>query len=177
MKGTVRNSVTLITVLLLAALVNIASAQTSEGIVVGTFDSRCVAAAYYRSADFMDEINALKVEHNAAEEAGDTELVEALATRGEEQQHLAHMQVFSTGDIEELIWLIWSQLPGVAQEAGVDIVVSVWDIMYREDSVRFVDVTDRLVSFFDPTDETLELIEEMKKVPPIPGPMLPEDSH
>ncbi len=65
----------LLTVLLVAGLVNIASA---EEIVIGTFDSRCVAAAYYRSADFMEEINALKAEHDAAEEAGDTELAAEL---------------------------------------------------------------------------------------------------
>lgn len=167
----------LLAILLVTGLPNVASAQSSDEIAIGTFDSRCVAAAYYRSADFMEDMNALKAEHGAAEEAGDTELALELEALGEEKQHLAHTQVFSTADIEEIIWLIWSELPGVAEEAAVDIIVSVWDIMYKEDSIRYVDVTDRLVSFFDPTQETLNLVEEMKGMPAIPGPLLPSDDH
>lgn len=176
MSGKRKCPVSLVFALLLAVLVNISSAQT-PGVIVGTFDSRCVAAAYYRSAVFMDEVNAQKEEFNAAVEAGDTELAETLSTDGEESQQLAHERVFSTGDIEEIIWLIWSDLPGVAEETGVNVIVSVWDIAYRDDDIRFVDVTDELVSFFDPTGETLELVEQIKSIPAIPAPMLPEGNH
>ncbi len=169
-----KNIIALVTVLLLlVSLANVSSAQ----IVIGTFDSRCVAAAYYRSADFLDKIAEMKAEHTAAEEAGDTELAAALAAEGEEQQHLAHLQVFSAGDIEEIIWLIWNELPAVAEEAGVDVIVSIWDIVHRDDNVRFVDVTNEMVSFFDPSDETLELVDEMKGIPPVPAFMLPEGDH
>ncbi|MEA3266826.1 MAG: hypothetical protein U9P42_07775 [Candidatus Fermentibacteria bacterium] len=168
-----KNSIVLITAFLLVSLANVSSAQ----IVVGTFDSRCVAAAYYRSADFLDKIDEMKAEHTAAEEAGDTELAAALAAQGEEQQRLTHLRVFSAGDIEEIIWLIWSELPAVAEEAGVDVIVSIWDIVYRDDDIRFVDVTDRLVVFFDPSDETLELIDEIKGAPAIPAPLISGSDH
>lgn len=159
-----------ITVLLPGLLSASVAAQDSGGIdtVIGTFDSRCVALAYYRSEEFLAEVAELKAEYEAALQSGDTERADELGILGPEQQQLGHNQVFSAGDIDEIIWLIWSELPAVAEEAGVDVIVSTWDIIYRDESMRFVDVTDLLVMFFDPSEETLGIIESMKGMPAIP---------
>ena len=84
-----------------------------------------------------------------------------------------HLSI-SAGDIDEIISQIWSELPGVAEEAGVDVIVSTWDIVYRGDRMQFVDVTDLLVIFFDPTEETLGIIESMRGTPAIPSQFITE---
>ncbi len=170
MKKRIGSHVMVITVLVLGILSTSVSAQDPEttGPVIGTFDSRCVAAAYYRSEEFLADIAEQKAEYEEALQVGDTERADELGALGPEQQQLAHEQVFSRGDIDEIIWLIWSELPDVAEEAGVDLIVSTWDIIYRDESMQFVDVTDLLVLFFDPSEETLDLIESMRGMPAIP---------
>lgn len=170
MKKRIGSHVMVITVLVLGVLSTSVSAQGPEttGPVIGTFDSRCVAAAYYRSEEFLADIAEQKAEYEAVLQVGDTERADELGELGPEQQQLAHEQVFSAGGIDEIIWMIWSELPGVAEVAGVDLIVSTWDIIYRDESMQFVDVTDLLVMFFDPSEETLDLIESMKGMPAIP---------
>ncbi len=171
MKNRIVRAPVMTTLLLLGILASSAVAESTESsdLVIGTFDSRCVALAYYRSDEFLTGIDAQKAEYEAAVEAGDTERAEELGELGPEQQELAHERVFSTGDIDEIIWTIWSELPGVAEEAGVDLIVSTWDIIYRDESFEFVDVTDLLVVFFDPSEETLDMIETMQGMPAIPS--------
>ena len=89
-------------------------------------------------------------------------------------QRLAHERVFSTGNIDDIISMLSSELPGIAEEAGVDIIVNSWDIIYKHETVQFVDVTDLLVQFFNPTEEALETIEEIKVTPPVPMEFLTE---
>lgn len=50
-------------------------------------------------------------------------------------------------------------------EAGVDAIVS--GVVHAIPAVKTVDVTDRLVKRFEPSENTLKTIEEMKKVPPL----------
>ncbi len=167
---------TVITFLLLSILTVSAAAQdpAETGPVIGVFDSRCVALAYYRSEEFMTEINQLKADYEAALQEGDSVLAEELGILGPQMQQLAHEQVFSTGNIDEIISMIWSELPGVAEEAGVDIIVNSWDIIYKDETVQFLDVTDLMVEFFNPTEEVLETIEEIKATPAVPVQFLTE---
>lgn len=69
----------------------------------------------------------------------------SVSAQGPEQQRLMHEQVFSARDI-----------------------------VYRGDRMQFVDVTDLLVIFFDPTEETLGIIESMRGVPAIPSQFITE---
>jgi len=165
-----------ITLLLLSILTVSAEAQdpAETGPVIGVFDSRCVAVAYYQSEEFMTKINQQKADYETALQEGDSVLAEELAILGPQMQQLAHERVFSTGDIDEIISMISSELPGIAEEAGVDIIVNSWDIIYKDETVQFVDVTDLMVKLFNPTEEALETIEEIKVTPPVPMELLTE---
>lgn len=177
MRKKMSHQVMAITVLLLGVLPASVAAQDSGGIgpVIGTFDSRCVALAYYRSEEFLAEVAELKAEYEAVLQAGDTERADELGILGPERQELVHEQVFSAGDIDEIIWLIWSELPAVAEEAGVDIIVNSWDIVYRDENMQFVDITEQLVAFFDPSEETIGIIESMNGIPAIPSQFLQDN--
>ncbi|MEN8207802.1 MAG: hypothetical protein ABFR50_00975 [Candidatus Fermentibacteria bacterium] len=158
------------TAMLLLSVLTASAAQepVETGTLIGVFDSRCVAFAYYRSEEFMIMINQQKADYEAALLDGDSVRAEELGILGPQMQQLAHEQLFSTADIDDIISMIEFELPGVAEEAGVDIIVNSWDIIYKDETVQFVDVTDLLVEFFDPTEESLETIEEIKITPPVP---------
>jgi hypothetical protein len=59
-------------------------------------------------------------------------------------------------------------LPKIAQEAGVDIIVSKWEVVHKNPSIEIVDVTSYLVKLFNPDEMTLKLLEELPKQPPVP---------
>ncbi len=176
MSTRIKHLVMVMIMLLMSVLSTPSAAQdpVETGPVIGIFDSRCIALAYYRSEEFLVEIDELKAEYETALQAGDEERAEELSVLGSEQQQLAYEQTFSTGDIDEIISMIWSELPGVAEKAGVDIIVNSWDIIYKDETVQFVDVTDLLVEFFNPTEEVLETIEEIKATPAVPVQFLTE---
>jgi hypothetical protein len=76
--------------------------RTSEpGIHVGTFDSRALAIAYYRSEAFSRQINEMKAEHEEAKAAGDEGRVRELEVKGSAQQELMHKQGFSTWRVDK----------------------------------------------------------------------------
>ncbi len=176
MSTRIRHLVMVVSILLMTVLTAPSAAQdpAETGPVIGVFDSRCVAVAYYQSEEFMTEINQMKADYETALQEGDSVLAEELGTLGPQMQQLAHERVFSTGDIDEIISMILSELPGLAEEAGVDFIVNSWDIIYKDETVQFVDVTDLMVKFFNPTEEALETIEEIKVTPPVPMEFLTE---
>ena len=57
--------------------------QETSKVRIGTFDSRCVATAYGRSADFMNELDLLRKDVAKAKEDGNEELsVKDIRTTG-----------------------------------------------------------------------------------------------
>jgi hypothetical protein len=145
---------------------------------VGTFDSRAVALAYYRSDANMNYVKELKAEHKAALAAGNEERAEELSAEGENAQHLAHKQGFGTWPVNDILARIEEEIPGIAAEAGVDVIVSKWDIVHVGPEVEFVDVTLLMVQPFNPDKATLKLVrEELPKVDPVPLEELEKHDH
>ena len=156
-----------ITALLLFA--GIVLGQTSkESVVVGTFDSRVIAIAYYNTEAHMSYVEGLKTEHSEAEASGDTERVKELEAIGEASQELAHKQAFSTWPVNNILEIIEGKIPEIAKQANVDLIVSKWNIVYQQSGVEFIDVTDVMVKLFNPDEQMLEMLEQIKKQPPVP---------
>jgi hypothetical protein len=150
------------------------STTTSENptIVVGTFDSRAVAVAYIHSDAFTDYLVAQKADVaqviERAKMAGDKELVAGLDALGPAMQKRLHEQGFGTAPVDDIIARIEDKLPGIAKEAGVDVIVSKWTLTYRSPAAKFVDVTGLIAAEFDPDERTLKLIESIVETEPIP---------
>ena len=119
------------------------SAQTR----IGTFDSRCVAVAYYNSPDFQKE----KPEY-----------------QGPAVQSLMHYQVFSNASIPNIVDKLGSVLPTVAADARVSMIVSKWDVAFKDASVEYVDVTDALVQALKPDAKVVQWAASLKPQPPMP---------
>ncbi len=136
-------------------------------VVVGTFDSRVVAVAYLRSDLFRSELAALKAEVDRARSAGNDELARSLEERGPAMQRRAHLQGFGTAPIADVLAHIDDRLEPLASQAGVDILVSKWQIAYRSSRVETVDVTDLLASEFAPDEATLEILADLRNTDPL----------
>lgn len=142
---------------------------------LGAFDSRAVATAYYRSETFAELLADLHAKRDKAKAAGKTELAEKLEARGRTWQDLAHKQGFAARPIGRILNEIRGELPKIAQTAEVDIIVSKWDLTYQRPGTKLVDVTDHMVRLFDPDEETLKVIQDLRKKEPVSATKLPRD--
>jgi hypothetical protein len=134
---------------------------------VGTFDSRAIAIAYASSNEFNQSIKKLMEEHKQAKADGNEQKAKELEAQGNAHQQKLHMQGFSTASVSEYLVHIKDRLPVVAKEAGVDVIVSKWDLVYQSPDAEFVDVTELMVKQFNPNEKILKTISELKKHPPI----------
>jgi hypothetical protein len=130
---------------------------------VGQYDARAVAVAWAVSnphakimADKVDEMKNAKA-------AGDQAKIKSLEEWGKRHQETLHRQGFSGADVSDILARVKDQVPGVAQSAGVDVLVRRAD--YLDPSVEVVDVTDELVKLFEPSERTLKAIAALKKQP------------
>ena len=87
---------------------------------------------------------------------------------GEASQELAQKQSFSTWPVDNILKIIEEKIPEIAKQADVDLIVSKWDIVYQRSGVEFIDVTDVMVKLFNPDEQMLEMLEQIKKQDPIP---------
>lgn len=144
---------------------------------VGIFDSRAVAIAYAQSAPFQERIREMKAAHRRAEEAGDEERAGELEEQGQSLQHLLHMQGFGTWPIDEILASVRDEIPDLAREAGVDLIVSRWDVVYRRSDVELVNVTEYMMKPFDPSAKLVAELDEIWRTDPVPNEELEEHHH
>ncbi len=147
------------------------SAAKTAGLRIGVFDSRAVAMAYARAAEepgMGPTMKLLREEHKKAKAAGDAEKIKQLEGIGRRMQDQLHQQGFSTGSVVNIVEKIKDQLPAIAKQAGVDLIISRWDAFYLAGGIETVDVTDAMVKPFRPDANTLKLIEQVKKTKPLP---------
>jgi hypothetical protein len=153
----------------LAFCLNALAAETKESAGpaktrIGTYESRAVGLAYGRSKVLNDRITALRAEAEKARQAGDEKRLAEFKKAGAASQDRLHRQVFGDAPIDDIMEIIKDALPAIQKQANVSKIV-------REakagPTVEIVDVTPLLVAHFNPTKETLKMIEEIKKHPPL----------
>jgi hypothetical protein len=76
--------------------------------------------------------------------------------------------------VVNLLQSVKAELPGVAKAAGVDLIVSKWEVMFQSPGVETVDVTKQMAKLFNPSAQGLKWIEG-ETPPPIPIDDLPDD--
>ncbi len=141
---------------------------------IGTFDSRAIATAFYRSAVFIEEnVRGFMTELEEAKASGDEWRVWELEAYKLPIGHRMQQQAFSTGSVMEIMEQIRDALPEIAREAGVSVIVSQWEVTYESSEADLVDLTPQLVALFDPSEQTLMIVESMKTIDPVPMDQIP----
>ena len=122
---------------------------------IGVFDSRAVAAAYMNSTDFQERLNADRADYAKAKEGKNEKRIREIEGRMKSMQRRAHEQVFSTGSVAEIMAMptLKGALPGVAKKAGVQVIVSKWELNGQGPEAEVVDVTEDLAALFRISDE------------------------
>lgn len=155
--------------------------RKSPAVVVGTYDSRAIAVAYAHSGGFDEYLRAQRADImrvlERAKAAGDDDLFADVEKLGPAMQQRMHYQGFGTAPVDHIIARIEDRLPAIAEEAGVDVIVSKWVLTYRSEDAKLVDVTDLLVAEFDPGEDTLRTIRQLKKTEPVPLAKLTDHDH
>ena len=137
--------------------------------------------AYYRSDAFRRHVDGLRAEYEKAKAAGDEKRVKELEAESSDptwadsgwpptpaQQELISKQGFGTAPVDNILERIKEKIPEIAKQAGVDVIVSKWDIVYQRPGIDLTDVTDLMVKPFKPDEATLKLIKDIRKMDPIP---------
>ncbi len=146
-----------------------ATAAEKGKLRVGTFDSRAVAAAYAASDVHEAYIKRLTQERDKAKAAGDKAKVADIQAEASAHQDQLHQQGFGTASVADILEHVKDKLPAIAKEAGVDAIVSKWDIVYQAPGAELVDITPLMVKPFKPNERTLRIIEDLRKQAPIPA--------
>ena len=158
-----------LTLTLLIATAGVSCIGCGPEIRVGTYDSRAVACAFYRSEANSQRLEDLKARLKEAQSAGNAEEARRLRILPGQWQELAHKQVFSDAPIPGVIERIADKLPKIQEKTGVDKIVD--KRRYSNLCAHRIDVTDAMVDLFDPTDDTRKVISELVKHPPVRGPI------
>ena len=140
---------------------------TTSQVRVGVFDSRAVAMAYLRSEEFNAYLGEVTAESEKAKAAGDDARIKELESKMMAHQQLAHKQVFGTWLVDDVLELIKDKIPEIADLAGVDIIVSKWQIAYQRPEVELTNVTGHFVKLFALDEDDLKAIDEMQKMEPL----------
>lgn len=140
----------------------------AQKVRVGVFDSRMVALVYYNSDEHRKFIRQLMSDMEAAKKAENTARVAELEFQGPALQSLMHYQVFSNASIPNITAKLQDDLARIAREQRVGVIVSKWDVAYRDPDVEYVDVTDALVERFHPDEKILKWMADGKTRQPIP---------
>jgi hypothetical protein len=147
----------------------VASAQTQTNKVrIGVYDSRAVATAYVNSTEFQEMLKTKHADYEKAKAANDEKRVKELDNWMNLHQRWVHEQVFSTGSVRDIVAEVKAALPGVAKKAGVQAIVSKWELNYQEPDVELVDVTVDLGVLFHASDNKQKWRGILKGPPPLP---------
>jgi hypothetical protein len=153
-----------------------AFAQSKETTLrIGVYDSRAVAVAYGNSAEFQKSLETVKADYLKAKAAKDDKRVKEIDSQMKAKQRRAHEQGFSTGSVANIMAKIKDSLPEVAKKAGVEAIVSKWEVNYQSPGIKVVDVTDDLVALFHVSAKGLEWAKGIKAQPPVPIEAITDD--
>ena len=129
---------------------------------LGVFDPRAIAVAYAPSR-YNTVVQQLQPEYEKAKAAGDKATMARLRKEGQAAQEKLHKQGFEGAPVDDLLAYVKDQLPAVCADTGVDAIVT--GVVHGREGVEVVDVTDRLVQCYEPSEKTLKTVAEVRAHP------------
>ena len=118
-----------------------ASAQTQTNkLRVGVYDSRAVAVAWANSTEFKEAMKPIEADYQRAKDAKDDKRMKEIDALMKWRQTRAHEQAFSTSSVAPIVAKVKSSLPEIAKQAGVQIIISKWELNHQSSDVELVDV-------------------------------------
>lgn len=135
---------------------------------VGVYDSRAVAVAYGNSTEFKEAMKPIEADYKKARETKDEKRMKEIERQMQLRQRRAHEQAFSTGSVAPIMAKVKESLPDLTKQAGVQVIVSKWELNHQSPEVEIVDVTDQIVALFHVNERGLKWCKEIQQKPPLP---------
>jgi hypothetical protein len=133
---------------------------------IGTYDPRAIAIAWAHSDQFRALLSEKRSAMKAAQASHDEQAQQDLRNWGRLSRIRLHLQAFSGAPVDDILDHVRNQLPLVAADEGVQIIVSNPD--FAGPDIEQVDVRDRLVELFHPTPGSLRAVDGIRKAPIVP---------
>jgi hypothetical protein len=155
-----------------------ASVQTTNAqsrLRIGAYDSRVVFVVYFNSKFNKSPMSELMAKMKTAKEKNDTQEIAKIEREGRLRQAMAHEQGFGTGSIRDIMEQFKDKVAALAKQEKLQSVVSKWELAYADPGVELVDVTEKIVAFFEPNEKTKTMMKEMMKQEPVKEAYLIED--
>ena len=152
-----------------------AQSQTNK-LRVGVYDSRAIAVAYAGSPAFQESLKSIRTEYEKAKQDNNEKRMKEIDAKMKLNQRRMHEQGFSTGSVASIMAHVKDSLPNVAKKAGVQVIVSKWELNYSSE-VEIVDVTDDIVALFQPNEKALKNVKELSKHAPVPIEDITDDTN
>jgi hypothetical protein len=126
---------------------------------------RCRLPAAF-DAEVKDSRPVLKdmEEYEKAKSEENEKRAKELDAEGSAGQDLMHKQGFSTYSVYNILEIIKEQIPVVAAQANVYVIVSKWDIIYQLPGIEFIDVTEMAAYSFCQPDVLKPHIDALMRI-------------
>ena len=141
------------------------NAQTKQRI--GIFDSRSVAIVYANSKFFKNPYPEIKKRMDVAKEKTDTKEIAKIEYEAKLHQAILHDQGFGKGSVNTITDLYRDKIAEIAKTENLSAVVSKWEVIYSKPDIELVDITDKIIAFFEPSDKMKEVIKEVPQQEPV----------
>lgn len=151
---------------MVASMSQVNGGQKKKLLRVGVYDSRGIAVAYGNSEYMSKVLQKKKAALEQAKKEGNTEKVKEIEAWGPAHQAEAHLKAFGTAPVHDNLECVKDKIPQVAKAAGVDLIVSKWEMDYIAVDADLVDVTNQLAQLFNPNEKAWKSIEGIQKVKP-----------
>ncbi|MBI4810364.1 MAG: hypothetical protein HY800_02765 [Ignavibacteriales bacterium] len=141
------------------------NAQTKQRI--GIFDSRSVAIVYANSKFFKSPYPEIKKRMDAAKEKKDTKEIAKIEYEAKLHQAILHDQGFGKGSVNTILDMYKDKIASIAKAENLNVVVSKWELVYNNSDFELVDITNKIVDLFEPSEKIKENIKEMPQHEPV----------
>lgn len=154
---------------------NKANAQTKFRI--GVFDSRAVAVAYYQSkfSNAQETFGSLHARMKEAKDKDDKKAIEKIEREGMLRQAFMHEQGFGRGSINNVTETMKDKMAQLAKSEKLSAIVSKWELVFSGVDVVSIDVTEKIVDFFEPNEKIKSMMKEIMQSEPIKDAYLIDD--
>ncbi|MEJ2105044.1 MAG: hypothetical protein P8X47_10775 [Ignavibacteriaceae bacterium] len=161
--------------ILLIIPAEVTNAQTV--IRIGVFDSRAVAVAYYNS-DFSNTkeiFQSIATQMQEAKSKDDKQAIAKIEREATLRQAMLHEQGFGTGSVINITETVKDKLTQLANDENLSAIVSKWEISFNNNNVALIDITEKIVHFFDPNDQMKDMVKEIMQTEVVKDAYLIED--
>ena len=144
---------------------------------IGVFDSRAVAVAFYNSKFSTNQqiFASLGTRMKEAKGKDDKDAIAKIEREASLRQVMMHEQGFGRGSINNVTGAIKDKLAQLAKSENLSVIVSKWELVFSDADVVSIDVTEKIVDFFEPNEKIKSMMKEIMESEPLKDAFLIDD--